>query len=262
MRRRLIAVAAVAMLVIAGALAWVEPVSGRRSSIGCAAFLARPLGRRHRPRRRRCGGNLQRLRRGRLCDGHQLDRRHADEDRGDPRRSSPCRCSALRARRCRRARRSRRGGRQVGPGAIAARRPPSRQAPARDRRHRRPARPGRGGAAPVGGRFRTPDAAAQTRSPARSSSIDARSQRDRDQSHLAELDAQLEVARMPARDDEIRAAEAAVTAAQAALTQAEWRLGRRPVSRLGRSRRRHALPAGRDGWRPASRSCSCCRRRT
>jgi HlyD family secretion protein len=56
---------------------------------------------------------------------------------------------------------------------------------------------------------------------------DARSQRDRDQSHLAELDAQLEVARMPAREDEIRAGEAAVTAAQAALAQAQWRLGQK-----------------------------------
>ena len=56
---------------------------------------------------------------------------------------------------------------------------------------------------------------------------DARAQRDRDQSHLAELDAQLEVARMPAREDEIRAGEAAVTAAQAALAQAEWRLGQK-----------------------------------
>ena len=56
---------------------------------------------------------------------------------------------------------------------------------------------------------------------------DARSQRDRDQNHLAEIDAQLEVARMPARDDEIRAAEAAVTAARAALAQDEWRLGQK-----------------------------------
>src|SRR4030095_13168767 len=54
---------------------------------------------------------------------------------------------------------------------------------------------------------------------------DARAQRDRDQNRLAEIDAQLEVARMPAREDEIRAGEAAVTAAQAALAQAEWRLG-------------------------------------
>ena len=59
---------------------------------------------------------------------------------------------------------------------------------------------------------------------------DARAQRDRDQSRLAELDAQLEVARMPARADEIRAAEAAVTAARAALTQAEWRLGQKTGS--------------------------------
>ncbi len=56
---------------------------------------------------------------------------------------------------------------------------------------------------------------------------DARAQRDRDQNRLAEIDAQLEVARMPAREDEIRAAEAAVTAARAALAQAEWRLGQK-----------------------------------
>src|SRR5262245_2517529 len=56
---------------------------------------------------------------------------------------------------------------------------------------------------------------------------DARAQRDRDQNRLAEIDAQLEVARMPAREDEIRAGEAAVTAAQAALAQAEWRLGQK-----------------------------------
>jgi HlyD family secretion protein len=56
---------------------------------------------------------------------------------------------------------------------------------------------------------------------------DARAQRDHDQNHLAEIDAQLEVARMPAREDEIHAAEAAVTAAQAALAQAEWRLGQK-----------------------------------
>jgi HlyD family secretion protein len=56
---------------------------------------------------------------------------------------------------------------------------------------------------------------------------DARAQRDRDQNHLAEIDAQLEVARMPAREDEIRAGEAAVTAAQAALAQTEWRLGQK-----------------------------------
>lgn len=49
-------------------------------------------------------------------------------------------------------------------------------------------------------------------------------QRDRDQSRLQELDAQIRVARMPGRDEQIRAAEAAVTAAWASLAQAEWRL--------------------------------------
>ena len=49
-------------------------------------------------------------------------------------------------------------------------------------------------------------------------------QRDRDQSRLEELDAQIRIARMPGRDDEIRAAEAAVAAARASLAQAEWRL--------------------------------------
>src|SRR5262249_38797953 len=56
---------------------------------------------------------------------------------------------------------------------------------------------------------------------------DARAQRDRDQNRVAELDAQLEIARMPARDEEIRAADAAVTAAQSALDQAQWRLGQK-----------------------------------
>ena len=56
---------------------------------------------------------------------------------------------------------------------------------------------------------------------------DARAQRDHDQSRLDELDAQLQIAQMPARDEEIHAAEAAVTMAQAALAQADWRLGQK-----------------------------------
>jgi len=56
---------------------------------------------------------------------------------------------------------------------------------------------------------------------------DARAQRDHDQSRLDELDAQLKVAQMPAREDEIHAAEAAVSMAQASLAQAEWRLGQK-----------------------------------
>lgn len=53
---------------------------------------------------------------------------------------------------------------------------------------------------------------------------DARARRDQDRSRLAELDADLEVARMPGREQEIGAAEAAVAAARAALVQAQWRL--------------------------------------
>ncbi len=56
---------------------------------------------------------------------------------------------------------------------------------------------------------------------------DARTRLDRDTSRLAELDAELEVARMPARSEAIRAAEAAVNAARAALAEADWRLGQK-----------------------------------
>jgi HlyD family secretion protein len=55
----------------------------------------------------------------------------------------------------------------------------------------------------------------------------ARMQRDRDRARIEELTAQLRVARMPAREDEIRAAQAAVLAARAALAQAEWRLAQK-----------------------------------
>lgn len=59
---------------------------------------------------------------------------------------------------------------------------------------------------------------------------DARSQRDRDRARIIELDAQLRVARMPAREAEIRAAESAVAAAKAALTQSTWRLTQKTVA--------------------------------
>ena len=59
---------------------------------------------------------------------------------------------------------------------------------------------------------------------------DARSQRDRDRARIIELDAQLKVARMPAREAEIRAAESAVAAAKAALTQSAWRLTQKTVA--------------------------------
>lgn len=56
---------------------------------------------------------------------------------------------------------------------------------------------------------------------------EARAQRDRDRSRVDELLAQIRVARMEAREDEIRAAEAAVSMARATLAQADWRLGQK-----------------------------------
>jgi HlyD family secretion protein len=47
---------------------------------------------------------------------------------------------------------------------------------------------------------------------------------ERDKARIAELQAELETARLGARVDEIQAAEAEVSAAQAQLAQAEWRL--------------------------------------
>jgi HlyD family secretion protein len=47
---------------------------------------------------------------------------------------------------------------------------------------------------------------------------------------VAELEANLAVARLPARPDEIRAAEAGVKQAKAILESAEWRLGKRTLS--------------------------------
>lgn len=55
----------------------------------------------------------------------------------------------------------------------------------------------------------------------------ARASFERDQARVAELSAQIAAARMAARSDEIRAAEANVEAARAALEQADWRLSKR-----------------------------------
>jgi HlyD family secretion protein len=52
----------------------------------------------------------------------------------------------------------------------------------------------------------------------------ARSARDRDEARVSELKAQLAAAKLAARPDEIRAAQAATAAAKAALAQADWRL--------------------------------------
>jgi HlyD family secretion protein len=50
---------------------------------------------------------------------------------------------------------------------------------------------------------------------------------ERDRARVAELGAQIEVARLASRSDEIAAAEAAVESARAVLRQAEWKLGQR-----------------------------------
>lgn len=56
-----------------------------------------------------------------------------------------------------------------------------------------------------------------------------RSAFERDRGRVAELTADIEVARLAARDDEIAAAEAAVAAARAQVAQAEWRLSQRTL---------------------------------
>jgi HlyD family secretion protein len=57
----------------------------------------------------------------------------------------------------------------------------------------------------------------------------ARTQRDQNEARVREIEAQLAVARLGAREDEIRAARAEVEAAQAVLAQAEWRLAQKSV---------------------------------
>lgn len=59
---------------------------------------------------------------------------------------------------------------------------------------------------------------------------DARAAFERDRARVAELKAQMMTARMTARDDEIASAGSAVSMAQAALREAEWRLSRRSAT--------------------------------
>jgi len=65
---------------------------------------------------------------------------------------------------------------------------------------------------------------------------DARARRDSDLNRIAELDAQLAVARLPGRDQQIQAAQAEVASASAALERATWTLDQKvieaPVSGL------------------------------
>lgn len=58
---------------------------------------------------------------------------------------------------------------------------------------------------------------------------DARTQLARDTAAVSELQAQVQTAKLPARDNEIRAAQSEAAAARAALAQADWKLKQRAV---------------------------------
>jgi HlyD family secretion protein len=59
---------------------------------------------------------------------------------------------------------------------------------------------------------------------------DARAQFQREDAHVKELEAALTTAKMPARSDEIRAAEAEARAAKEVVAQSEWKLAQRAVA--------------------------------
>jgi HlyD family secretion protein len=59
---------------------------------------------------------------------------------------------------------------------------------------------------------------------------DVRTRLKNDDAHVQELKAAVETAKMPARPDEIRAAQADADAARQALAQADWRLSQRAVA--------------------------------
>ncbi len=59
---------------------------------------------------------------------------------------------------------------------------------------------------------------------------DVRTKLRNDDAHVQELKAAVETAKLPARPDEIRAAQADSDAARQALAQADWRLGQRAVT--------------------------------
>jgi HlyD family secretion protein len=59
---------------------------------------------------------------------------------------------------------------------------------------------------------------------------DARMQQKRDEAHVAELAATVATTKMPARTEEIRAADADARAAREMLAQSEWRLAQRVVA--------------------------------
>jgi HlyD family secretion protein len=61
---------------------------------------------------------------------------------------------------------------------------------------------------------------------------------------VRELSGQVEVSRLPAREDQLQAQSAQVEAARAAVSQAAWKLGRSALPRAGRARFGHAFREG------------------
>lgn len=59
---------------------------------------------------------------------------------------------------------------------------------------------------------------------------EARAARDRDRARVDQLQAELKTVRLAAREDEIRAAQASVSAARAVVEQADWRLKQKTVA--------------------------------
>src|SRR5262249_43083944 len=59
---------------------------------------------------------------------------------------------------------------------------------------------------------------------------DMRAAAKRDDARVAELEASVTTSKMPARNDEIRAAEADAKAAREVLAQSEWRLAQRAIA--------------------------------
>jgi HlyD family secretion protein len=64
----------------------------------------------------------------------------------------------------------------------------------------------------------------------RSQLEDSRANHDIKQARVRELEGQLQVSRLPARDDQIRAQDAQVAAARAAWSEAKWRLGQKDLT--------------------------------
>ena len=91
---------------------------------------------------------------------------------------------------------------------------------------------------------------------------DARTQQKRDEAQVASLQASVATAKLPARADEIRAAEADVRAAREVLAQADWRLAQRAIPAPARVESTTPTTSSATGCPPAARSRACCRRPT